>query len=114
MADFLNSFSCDQTKTREVAVTSTSQRFAIPAKVSTSLQSYNAVLISNIGTKTAYIGFGDSGFIAVPPSNSVPSLGDIPIPAGAVMILNVMGTNYAVICKSGDTTTINTTFGWGS
>lgn len=114
MSNYISNFSGDIGKTREVGVTSTSAAFQIPARVSDSQQSYNAVMVQNAGTKTIFLAFGGSGVTSTPPSYSVPSLGDVPILAGAIVVFNVQGTYYALACKAAETSTAYVTFGWGS
>lgn len=117
MSDNLRNFSFENSASTACSVTSTTDWWAVPARSATvDPYPYNAIVVQNIGTKTAYLAWGNANTITA----TAPTAGghgatpaDFPIPAGAIRTLNVRGAFLAMVCAAADTTTVVFTPGYG-
>ncbi len=93
---------------------------AVTATASTGIQVKGNIanattrLIQNLGTKTAYLAWGESNIAAVVPVDGTPHNG-IPILAGAVLTMGFPPNAYfSAICAGSDSTSLTITPGEGN
>lgn len=101
--------------TREIDVTATSQRFALPTRNTANTSSgYTAVRVSNNGTKVFFVAFGDVTVTAVAPDDATPDiLGDVAVLPSSSVILEPSGSYIAVVCSATETSTAYVSAGYG-
>ena len=93
----------------DASETSGAKEIALPTNATAS-----DVLVTNSGTKTAFIAFGTATLTATVPTSGAAANGT-PVLPGAIMVFDrVVNTWAAVVCAAGETTTLYVTPGVGA